>query len=372
MSPRRLRALTRKEFAQILRDPSSLAIAFVMPALLLFLFGYGVSLDPRQVRLALVMPESSPRAESFAGAFEANPWFEPVLLRSRQEGEAALARGEVRGIVALHEDFAARLEGLSPGPPVQLLLDGADANTARLLTGYVDRLWTQWLAYRAAEGARVPAPVVDLIPRIWFNPEVRSENFLIPGLLGVILTLTGALLTSLLVAREHDRGTIETLLVSPASPGEILIAKMAPSFALGMGALAFSLAMSAWLFAVPIAGSLPAVFAVGAVFLLATLGMGMLISVTTRNQFVAGQMALMTTFLPAFLLSGMIFEIASMPGWVQALTRIVAARYLTEAYQTLFLVGDVWPILARDVAALLAMAAVFLGASRALMRKRLD
>lgn len=369
---RRLKALTAKEFAQVLRDPSSLAIAFVMPLILLFLFGYGVSLDPRAIRIGIFVPVHSAPAESFAGSFQQNPWFTPELHLSRQSAEAALRRGEVRGIVLLHEDFAARASGVAPGPSVQLLLDGTDANTARLLSGYVERLWADWLALCAAECGREAGEAIRFSPRIWFNPEVRSENFLVPGVLAVIMTLTGALLTSLLVAREYDRGTIETLFVTPASRGEILLAKMVPSFALGMVSLAVSLALAVTVFAVPLAGSVIVVLGVGAAFLLAALGMGMLISATTRDQFVAGQTAIMVTFLPSFLLSGFIFEIGAMPGWVQALSTVVAARYLVSAYQTLFLVGDVWPIVLRDTAALLAMAAVFLGASYAVLRKRLD
>lgn len=369
---RRLGALTRKEFAQILRDPSALAIAFVLPLILLFLFGYGVSLDPRAVRVAIVMPAHSAPAESFAGAFARNPWFAPDLHHDRQGAEAALRRGEVKGVVALHEDFDARLAARAAGPPVQLLLDGTDANTARLLEGYVARLWADWLSLRAAEGQRAGAPGPRLVPRLWFNPEVRSESFLIPGVVAVIMTLTGALLTSLLVAREHDRGTIETLLATPARRGEIMLAKIAPSFALGLAGLGVSVALAVLLFDVPPRGSPGALLAVGAAFLLAALGMGLLISAVTRDQFVAGQMAIMVTFLPSFLLSGFIFEIAAMPGWTQALSAAVAARYLVSSLQTIFLVGDVWAIILRDIAALLAMAAAFLGLAYAALGRRLE
>ena len=227
-------------------------------------------------------------------------------------------------------------------------------------------------AHGGAGGERAAAPRVTLVRRIRFNPEVRSESFLIQGVLAVIMTLTGALLTALLVAREHDRGTIETLLATPARRGEIMIAQIAPSFALGLAGLAISVALAVLLFDVAPRGSAGALLAVGAAFLLAALGMGLLISAITRNQFVAGQMAIMVTFLPSFLLSGFIFEIAAMPGWTQALSTVVAARYLVSSLQTVFLVGDVWTILLADIAALLAMAGVFLGLAYAALTRRLE
>ena len=371
MNARRIAALVRKEFVQILRDPSSLAIAFIMPLVLLFLFGFAVTLDAKHVRIAIVVPNATAATDSLVGSFQDNAYFKPVVLRQRQPAETALRRGEILAYVALHEQFEARL--LRPSqPPLQVVVDGSDANTGRLIFGYVEQVWSQWLELRALQGERPGSGGLSVESRVWFNPEVRSENFLVPGLMAVIMTLTGALLTSLLVAREYDRGTIETLFVSPATRGEILLGKILPTFLLGLGGLAISVAMAVTLFEVPLRGSLFIVFGAGALFLLATLGMGLLISTTTKNQFVAGQLAIMTTFLPAFLLSGFIFNIASMPEWVQALTYLVAARYLVEIFKTVFLVGDVWSIVLPNAAALALMAVGFLMLSRWRTRKRLE
>lgn len=372
MNRQRLAALIRKEFAQILRDPSTMAIAFAMPLVLLFLFGYGVSLDARNVGIAVVMPEVTEAAQSFAGSFQRNDYFEPTFLHQVQLADEALRIGKIHGYVILHDRFDELVSSDSKEAPLEIVVDGSDANTGRLIFGYVQQLWSQWMALRDIQGVQLPERELMLASRIWFNPEVRSENFLVPGLMAIIMTLTGSLLTSLLVAREYDRGTIETLFITPATRGEILIAKVVPTFILGMGSLAFSVAMAVGLFDVPLRGSATAVFAAGALFLLAALGMGIFISTTTKSQFIAGQLAIMITFLPAFILSDFIFNIASMPDWVQVLTYLVAARYFIAILKTLFLAGNIWSIILPNAAALLAMAAVFLLLSYLFTRKRLE
>jgi ABC-2 type transport system permease protein len=208
--------------------------------------------------------------------------------------------------------------------------------------------------------------------RVWFNSELRSRDFLVPGLIAIIMTLIGALLTALVMAREWERGTMEALMVTPVTMGEVLLGKLLPYYLMGMGGMALSVAMAVWLFGVPLRGSLWLLFATSSLFLLAALGMGLLISTVTKNQFVAGQVAIITTYLPAFILSGFIFDIGSMPGVVQAITHIVAARYFVAILQTLFLAGNVWPVILPNALALALMAVFFLGLSRRKMRKRLE
>ncbi|MCF8041626.1 MAG: ABC transporter permease [Desulfarculaceae bacterium] len=368
---RRLKGLIRKESYQIIRDPSSIAIAFVLPALLLFLFGYGVSLDAKNVPIALVVEQPSPATASLTGDFQDSKWFEPKHFNDIHSAQEALRHREVMGILWLRSNFTREL--FSGGPaPIGLFLNGVDGNTARIVAGYVQGVWGKWLVrYAQSQGREVTLPV-DVQQRIWFNPEVRSTNFLVPGLIAVIMTLIGALLTSMVVAREWERGTMEALLVTPVRLREILLGKLIPYFVLGMGGQILSVAMAVWLFEVPLRGSLWVLMGVSALFLLAALGMGLLISTVAHNQFVAGQLAIFTTFLPAFILSGFIFDIGSMPGWVQAITHVIAARYFVQVLQSVFLAGNVWPVILMNSVALVIMAMLFMGLVRLRSRKRLE
>ncbi|MGA8258734.1 MAG: ABC transporter permease [Arenicellales bacterium] len=367
----RLRGLVRKEFLQVLRDPSSIAIAFLMPVALLLLFGFGVSLDARDVPIALVIEQPGADTASFAASFHDSDYFAPVTVRSMQEAKNLLKQGKVNAIVHLRADFESA-EGGAGGAPIQVIVNGVDANTARIIQGYVQGAWAGWLDHRAREhGGELTMPVT-LEQRIWFNAEVRSRNFLVPGLIAVIMTLIGALLTAMVMAREWERGTMEALLVTPVAMREILLGKLIPYFILGMGGMALSVAMAVWVFDVPLRGSLPVLFGASALFLVTALGMGLLISIVARNQFVAGQVAIITTFLPAFILSGFIFDIGSMPVVIQAITHLIAARYLVSILQTVFLAGDLWVVILPNAAALVVMAAIFLGLARHRARKRLE
>ena len=356
----RITGMIRKEWLQIIRDPSSMAIAFFLPLLLLLIFGYGVSLDARNVPLALVIEQPGPRALSFSGGFFQSPYFVPESMGSIQEAEAALRESKVSGIVWLRQGFEREYLNRQ-SPPISVIVNGVDANTARLVEGYVQGIWFGWLEQEAERAGKKLRSPVQLEQRIWFNPQVRSTLFLVPGVLAVIMTLIGALLTALVIAREWERGTMEALLVTRISVPEFLLGKLIPYFLLGMGGLTLSLVMARFLFYVPLRGSLTLLLATSALFLLVALGMGLFISTLVRSQFVAALVALISTFLPAFILSGFIFDIKSMPPVIQGLTHLIAARYYVAILQTLFLVGDVWPVILPNAAALLAMACFFLG-----------
>jgi len=370
-SPSRLRALVRKEALQIVRDPSSIAIAFLLPMVLLFIFGYGVSLDARNIPIAVVVENPSGLTSSFTAAFARSAYFDPRPFRAVQEAERALMARKVKGIVWLRGNFT-ETELSMGNAPIGVIVDGVDANNARLIQGYLQGIWANWLEqYAAARGKALEIPSV-MEQRIWFNPEVRSRDFLVPGLIAVIMTLIGALLTAMVVAREWERGTMEALMVTPVTVREILLGKLIPYFLLGMGGMSLSVAMAVWLFQVPLRGSLPVLFGVSALFLLVALGMGLLISTVAKDQFVAGQVAIIATFLPAFILSGFIFDIGSMPAPIQAVTHVIAARYFVAVLQTLFLAGDVWSVIAVNAAALLIMSVFFLGLVARRTRKRLE
>jgi len=367
----RLRGLVRKEFLQIVRDPSSIAIAFVMPVALLLLFGYGLSLDVDNVPVAVVVEQPSADTADYVGALRGSRYFAPVSVPDMPSAERALIARRVDAIVHLRSDFAA-LERRPSGARVQLIVNGVDANTARLVEGYMEGVTTAWLARRAAEhGVPFEMPVA-VEHRVWFNADVRSRDFLVPGLMVVIMTLIGALLTAMVMAREWERGTMEALIVTPVSVGEILLGKLIPYFLLGLGGMLLSVAMATGLFGVPLTGSFWLLLATSSVFMLVALGMGLLISSVARVQFIAGQMALITTFLPAFLLSGFIFEIRNMPEVVQAITYLFAARYFVAIVTTLFLAGDIGSVILPNTLALALMAVIFLGLTRLKTRKRLD
>lgn len=368
---RRLWGLLRKESLQIVRDPSSIAIAFVMPVVLLLLFGYGVTLNARNVPVALVIDQPSGVTADFAGSLRRSAYLTVRELPDMQTGKRALRAHRVDAIIHLRSRFAGELHA-GRQAPIQVLLNGVDANTARIVRGYIEGSLSRWLQQRAERQGKEGAQAVELVSRIWFNPNVRSRNYLVPGLIAVIMTLIGAMLTALVVAREWERGTMEALMATPVTIGEMLLGKLLPYFFLGMGGMALSVAMALWLFDVPLRGSVAILFAVSAVFMLAALGMGLVISVSSRSQFVAGQAAIVSTFLPAFLLSGFIFDIHSMVGPIRLLTYIVPARYFVSFLQTIFLAGNVWTVILADTLALALVATILIGITLRGSRKRLD
>ncbi|HKJ53817.1 MAG TPA: ABC transporter permease [Gammaproteobacteria bacterium] len=367
----RLRAMIRKESLQILRDPSSIAIAFVMPVFLLLLFGYGVSLDAKDIRLGLVVEQADANTASLAGAFQHSDFFIPLAYRHIRQAEQALLAHDIDGIVWLRSDFSSRL--LRGGnAPIGVFVNGVNANQARITEGYIQGVWQVWLAKYAREQGRELEPPVALEPRIWFNAAVRSRDYLIPGLIAIIMTLIGAMLTSMVVAREWERGTMEALMVTPIRIWEITLGKLLPYFVLGMGGMLMSVALALWLFEVPLRGSFWVLLSASALYMMVTLGMGLLISTVARSQFVAGQVALVATFLPAFILSGFLFQIGSMPAVIQGITHVIPARYFVAILQTVFMAGDIWPVLLTNSAALLLMMIFFLGLAQRNARKRLD
>jgi ABC-2 type transport system permease protein len=277
----------------------------------------------------------------------------------------------VKGIIYLRENFARQRRSIGAAP-VQIILNGVDANTARLVQGYVNGAWEKWLELEArSNGVPLTTPA-QVSERVWFNSELRSQDYLVPGLIAVIMTLIGALLTAMVMAREWERGTMEALLVTPVAIQEVLLGKLVPYFVLGMGGLILSVGTAVGLFAIPLRGSVVVLFAASSLFLLAALGMGLLISIVAKNQFVAGQIAIIVTFLPAFILSGFIFDIGSMPWPIQMITHLIPARYLVAILQTVFLAGNVPSVIWPNGAALLLMAILFLSLGRWKSHKRLE
>ncbi|KSV84028.1 ABC transporter permease [Sinorhizobium sp. GL28] len=366
---RRFAALVRKESYQIVRDPSSILIAFVLPMILLFLFGYGVSLDTTQTRVGLVIEEEAPLTRDLAAGFQASRYFKVTVGRDRREFEEDLVLGRVRGIVvipaAFTTDYAAGRH-----PTVQVLVDGSDPNTANFVQNYAQATLANWERQRLSDSAGRP-PAISAEQRFWFNPELTSRNFLVPGSIAIVMTLVGTLLTSLVVAREWERGTMEAMMATPVSAAELLAGKLLPYFILGLTSMTLCVLLAVFLFGVPFRGSIAALYALSATFLMPALGQGLLISAATKNQFLASQLALISAFLPAFLLSGFLFEINSMPTVIQWITLIVPARYLIPSLQTVFLAGDIWPMFTRAIAVMLLIGCVFFALAARSTRKRI-
>jgi ABC-2 type transport system permease protein len=366
----RLRGLVRKETYEILRDPSSIAIAFVLPLALLLIFGYGVSLDARYIPVAEVVDHPSPQTASFLAELDHSLWFHPTVYPDQASAGKALLAGRVDAILWLRSNFT-RLS-YTGSAPIDLVVNGVDANQARIIKNYLNGAWLAWLQQEAArKGAPLAVPVAAEA-RVWFNPALRSRDYLIPGLIAIIMTLIGALLTALVVAREWERGTMEGIMVTPVGKAEILLGKLIPYFAMGMGGMILSTLMAVFLFDVPLRGSPWVLLGASALFLLTALGMGLVISVLARSQFVAAMVAIVTTFLPAFILSGFLFDIRSMPHIIQFLTRVVAARYFVAMLQSIFLAGDIWPVILRNALGMGILCMFFLGIALLRFRKRLD
>ncbi len=354
----RLKGLIKKEIHQILRDPSSIGIAFFLPVILLLIFGYGVSLDAEHVPIGIVMEQQSPEAKDFVAGFQHSEYFNPKFFNSIQQAERALLERRIMGIVWTRSNFTKRLLGESDAP-IGIIVNGVDANQARIVEGYITGVWMGWIAsYAKRHGKRIASPV-DVKHRIWFNAAVRSRNFLVPGLIAVIMTLIGGMLTSMVIAREWERGTMEALLVTPVRIKEILLGKVIPYFFLGMGGMILSVFISIVIFHVPFRGSYMALGFASALFMLTAIALGLIISTAAGSQFVAGQIAIVITFLPAFMLSGFVFDINSMPVPIQIITHIVSARYFVSILQSLFLAGDIWPIYIVNCLYLTVMAIIF-------------
>ncbi|WP_317205858.1 ABC transporter permease [Janthinobacterium sp.] len=368
----RLRALLRKEFRQLLRDPGNLAIGIVLPIVLILLFGYGLSLDVRNAPIAVVLEDAAPQAREAVSGLLRSPYFSAALLPSMREAEELMRARRVDAIVRLRGDFSAR-QAAGQGA-AQLILHGADANRARIVAGYVQGALAQPALRRAERSAAAEAAPGRVVveQRLWFNSANTSTWYLVPGLIVLIMTLVGAFLTALVMAREWERGTLEALFVTPVRPSEILLGKVIPYFCVGMVGLALCLLAARFLFAVPMVGSLALIVLVSMLYLLVALGLGLVISAATRSQFLASQFALVLSFMPALMLSGFLFDLRSVPAPIRLVGHLLPATYYIELLKTLLLSGNNWPLIAHHGAVLAAYAVLLLALARRATRKSLD
>lgn len=367
--PKRLWALVRKESMQAMRDPSTLLIAFALPVVLLLLFSYAVSLDVRAVRISVVQESESASAQSLAAAFAGTRYLDVTFVHDRREVADRVVSGDLRGFVVIPQDFEQRLAARGAQPLVQIIADGSQPNTANYVANYAQGVVQTW---RAGRDIETPRAVVTMEPRYWFNAELESRRALVPGAIAIVMTIIGTMLTALVVAREWERGTMEAVLSTPASVTEILIGKLLPYFVLGMLATLGSTALAVFVFGVPLRGSLAVLLLLSATFMVPALGQGLLISSVTRNQFLAAQIALFSGFLPAFMLSGFLYEIDAMPAPIRAITWLIPARYFVSSLKTVFLAGDIWVVLLPNLLAMAAIGFLFFLLAKRSTRKNLE
>jgi ABC-2 type transport system permease protein len=337
-------AIARKEWFHIFRDWRSLGLVILMPILLMLLFGYAVTLDVKKVPMGVLDRDKSQESLSFIHRFSASPYFHlHFFAQDEKEIKRLIDRGEVKMGLVLPYDFSRTVKaGRKAG--VQVLLDGSDSNTANIILTYVQgvvreyNLEKTFLKIERLGGQKLKPPV-ESRPRIWFNEELESKNYFIPGLVAVIMSIIGVLLTGQVIVREWERGTMELLISTPVRKEELIIGKLFPYFFLGLLDLALAVLMGTWVFEVPFRGSLVLLFLLSCIYILVALALGMTISTVAKTQILANQMAMVIGFLPTFLLSGFTFVIANMPFWLQLITYGIAPRYYVTILKEVFLKG---------------------------------
>jgi ABC-2 type transport system permease protein len=363
MNTNRLIAMARKEMIQIRRDSRSLLIALLMPVMQMALLGYGVSLDAKHIPVYVFDQEGSQDSQALLKRFQSSPYFDLVTtVDNYHELARAVDSDRCKLGIVIPFDFSKRLRD-SGGGDVQVIVDGTDDNTANLATGYARAViggFSSDYQARWFNSQGLPAggggPPISVEPRVWFNEDLDSHNFIIPGIVALVMALVGALLTSLTVSREWERGTMEQLISTPVTPQEVMLGKLIPYFIIGMVDAGLCVAIAVWWFAVPFRGTIVSLLVTTALFLVVVLGVGFMISVAIKSQLGASQIALLVTLLPTSMLSGYAFPIDQMPAVVRAVTYLVYGRYYVTILKAIFLKGVGVRTLAGPMLALLIYA----------------
>ncbi len=374
MNLARVKAIAKKEFIHIFRDPRSLGMAIAIPMLLLVLFGYALTLDVDNVPLVIWDQNRTQISRDYILNFRNSPYFKIVgYVDGYHELQAALDRNQAVMAMVIPDDFSKRLES-NQSVPVQLLVDGSDSNTATIAIGYVTAVTLKYnkkliIDELTQSGIKYVAPI-DMRSRVWFNANLKSRNYIIPGLIAVIMMVIAALLTSLTVAKEWESGTMEQLISTPVKSEELILGKLIPYFTIGIFDVAVAVAMGQFLFHVPLRGNVVLLFILSGFFLAGALSLGILISIVTKNQLVASQLAMVTTFLPAFLLSGFMYSISNMPKVIQILTHLIPARYFVVILKGIYLKGVGLEILGMQAFYLLLFAFIALKLANKKFKKK--
>jgi ABC-2 type transport system permease protein len=369
-------AIARKELFHIFRDWRSLGLVILMPVLLMLLFGYAVSLDVKKVPMAVLDRDKSQESLSFIHRFSASPYFHlRFFALDEKEVKRLIDRSEVKMGLVLPWDFSKKIKA-GRKATVQVLLDGSDSNTANIILTYVQsvaREYNQEKTFLKVErlGGQKLKPPIEGRPRIWFNEELESKNYFIPGLVAVIMSIIGVLLTGQVIVREWERGTMELLISTPVRKEELIIGKLFPYFFLGLLDLLLAVLMGRWVFEVPLRGSIGLLFLLSCIYIVVALGLGMTISTVARTQILANQMAMIIGFLPTFLLSGFTFAIANMPLWLQLITSGIDPRYYVTILKEIFLKGADLTFLWTEALILIGMAVAGLWVATKSFKKEL-
>ena len=371
----RLVAMARKEIIQILRDSRSLGIVVVMPIVLILLFGYGVSLDQKHIPIYVYDQEGSQQSQDLLKRFASSEYFAVTAVVDNYPAVVeAIDHERAKVVLVIPHDFSRQVN--TGTARVQALVDATDDNTANIIFGYTDAVVRSYseelqIDYMRRNGQAKLDPPLRVDSRTWYNEDLESKAFIVPGVIAIIMAVIGAFLTSLTIAREWERGTMEQLVSTPVTALEMMIGKLVPYFVIGMFDTALCAAVGVWWFQVPFRGSVTTLFGASALFLVVVLSQGFLISVIAKNQLAASQTALISTFLPAFLLSGFLFSIEQMPWPLQVFTRVVPARYYVAGLKMIFLKGSEVSLLRADLVALAIFALILATLATRAFHKRL-
>ncbi len=366
----RLLAMARKEAVQLRRDPRSMVLAFVLPVFLLLFFGYAITWDVRNIPLAVVNEDGGQRSRELIESLEGSTFFSVAeYLGSRAGINDQLSTGGVVGVLVIPADFTRKLSS-GQRAPVQLLLDGSDANTATIALNYADAILARYSQNVLLRGQEVTLPV-NVVARVWYNPTLASRNMIVPGLIAVIMSIIAAMLTSLTIAREWERGTMEQLAATPVGRLEVVFGKLIPYLAIGIFDVAVTILAGIIIFGVPFRGNVLLLAGMTLMFLAGALGLGIFISAVLKSQVLATQVALVATYLPALLLSGFLFDINAMPTLLRLVTLIVPARYYVAVTRGVLLKGAGPEVLWVQGVSMVIFATVGLGLATLSFRKRI-
>jgi len=360
MKPSRTWAIARKEFIHIYRDQRSLALVILMPAMLMLLFGYAVTLDVKRVPTGVLNYDKSQESLSFLYRFSGSPYFQiRFFLEKEEQLKRLIDEGKIKVGIVIPWNFSKIIKS-GERASIQILLDGSDSNTANIILGYVQAIAQQYNEEKTLLKASRMGLTKLTLPlegrtRIWFNEELESKNYFIPGLVAVIISIIGVLLTGQVIVREWERGTMELLISTPVKKGELMIGKLLPYFFLALLDLILAVWVGRWVFEVPLRGSLILLFLLSSIFIVVALGLGMTLSTVARTQLLANQLAMIIGFLPTFLLSGFTFAISNMPVWLQIITYGIAPRYYVTILKEIFLKGVDLSFLWREALVLVGM-----------------
>ena len=334
----RLFAIARKEVIQLRRDPRSLGMAFVVPAMMTLMFGWVINFDVRNLKLGVLDQDHTQKSREIVTAFTSSGYFTVTnTLERLEEAEPLLQRGSVRLVLVLPPGFQKDVNA-GRGAAIQALVDGGDANTAAITLNYAAGITAAWSANAMLRGREVHAPLTAE-SRVWYNEELKSSNMVVPGLIAVIMMIIAAMLTSLTIAREWERGTMEQLAATPVAPAEVIFGKLIPYFAIGLFDTTVAVIIGITVFHVPFRGNPMFLLLNTSLFLLGALGLGIFISAAIKSQLLATQAAMLATYLPSLLLSGLMYDISSMPRFLALVTYVVPARYFVTVLRGIFLKG---------------------------------